>query len=58
MDYDALIEMYRAQMTGATSLREAGFPETPENQAQWDRCAQQIAAIAAKGGVVELPFDE
>jgi hypothetical protein len=57
MDFDALIQMYRAQLLGQT-LREAGFPETPANQAQWDRCALQIAQIAAQGGVVELPADE
>jgi hypothetical protein len=56
MDYPSLLRMYQAQTLGLT-MAEAGFPNTLENQAQWDRCAAQIAEITARGGVVELPQD-
>ena len=30
-------------------------PDTPEHREAWDRLAQQVTEIAARGNIVELP---
>ncbi len=58
MTTDTLIRMQLEVITGkAWGDPGTEVPQTPENHAAWDRMAEELRDMEAKGIVAEIPFE-